>query len=104
MPSPHPRRASYRREPLSPLPDFTDAACQLSDLTPDAWFPDPVTGPDGALPAAAVCSTYPLSRPCFDYARQRGLDGVWGGVFLRGGYRVTRRSPRAASSPAPVPR
>ena len=37
--APTPRRVAYRREPMSPIPNFTDAACQLSVLAPEAWFP-----------------------------------------------------------------
>jgi len=66
------------------LPDFPhwpDAACK--GLSPVLWDIDSKRWQ--WREGARICGTCPVQDACYTYAVDNKMDGVWGGVPLKGG-------------------
>jgi hypothetical protein len=63
------------------------AACAVSDIGPDAWFPisrDPAAARREAADALAICGTCLVRRHCVRLSLSHwptGQHGVWGGTL-----------------------
>jgi len=68
---------------------WDDALCRRYD--PDMWFPDKESDKQATEAALNICDACPAKRACLDFAMDDlGLDGIWGGTFLKDRRRMFR--------------
>ena len=73
------------------------AACDSSDLDPDAWFTEP--GQPGHAAAKAICGSCPVRRSCLAHAL--AIDepaGIWAAPMRPNGPSYDKPSPTASMS------
>lgn len=83
-----------------PTPRAPQAAWVCVGQDPDLFHPEDL---DGLAQAAAVCAPCPMREACLALGLDRKEWGVWGGVLLENGKRLTApRTPGRPSRPAPA--